>query len=277
MRQLGVGGRVDARGQWRAVDRLLVGLGGARDPHLVDERPGVELAQRRHLRLATEASQAAVRRAIGTPRDAVAIAIQRIRQREDFRVRHGLQQPESEQARRGPDGAVRGCRGHGLALDPEDGVERGRDAVLDHRPAVWGEVVARGGPEGGRLSLDLFADAADGRILVALAARGVVEQGAQSGLRSELGLEHAAAPLEHGPLGERQARKRGTGLGSGARHGGAAARRRSRGRLGVAGGETRERDGNEQETANAAWVHGASVHWPCATQSAVSNRAGNGP
>src|SRR5881392_2731762 len=86
----------------------------------------------------------------------------------DLRVRHGVQQPESEQARRGPRGAVRGLRGYGLALDPEGGVERGRDAVLDHRPAVRGEVVARGGPERGRMSLDLFADAAGDRILVAL-------------------------------------------------------------------------------------------------------------
>src|SRR2546430_4807501 len=57
------------------------------------------------------------------------------------------------------------------------------------------------------MGLHFFADAARDGILVTLAARIVVEEGAEPRLGGELGLKHAAAPLEQGALVQGQERQ----------------------------------------------------------------------
>ena len=66
-------------------------LGRTSDSHLVHKCPGVELGQRRELRLATKPAEPPVCRAVGTPGDAVAVPVGRVGERQDFCIRDGLQ------------------------------------------------------------------------------------------------------------------------------------------------------------------------------------------
>src|SRR5439155_1669515 len=103
---------------------------------------------------------------------------------------------------------VRGLREPRLLADPERGVQGRGDAVLDDRPAYCAEVVAGAVMERGLVRLHFLAAGADDGVFMALAARGVVEKGAQPRSGREFGLEHAATPLEQGALTERQERQR---------------------------------------------------------------------
>src|SRR5438132_1099331 len=91
-----------------------------------------------------------------------------------------------------------GLRERRLLVDAERIVQSRRDAVLDDRPPDRAQVVAHAAVERRLMCLHFFADAARDGILVALAARIVVEQGAEPGRRRELGLKHATAPLDQG-------------------------------------------------------------------------------
>ena len=93
---LRIGDRIDARRQRLATDRLLGWILRIGDPHLHHEGVAIELAQRRHLRLAAEPPDATVRRPVGAARNSVAVAVERVRVRQDFALRHGVEQPEPE-------------------------------------------------------------------------------------------------------------------------------------------------------------------------------------
>src|SRR5213078_2117898 len=117
-------------------------------------------------------------------------------------------------------------------------------------------------------------------ILVALAARMVVEQGPEPRRRGELGLKHAAAPLEQGALVEGQERQRTARL---------ARRNVERRRVGLGGwlvspgcrsGGRRPLAGrHEDKKYQGAAVRGHETSRALAVchDLAVSNRAGNGP
>src|SRR5213078_4022987 len=192
------------------------------------ERPGVELPQRCELGLAAEAAEPPVRCAVGTPGYAVAVAVEGVGERQNLRLRHGLQQPEPQQARRRPMRRAGGLREPRLLADPERGVQGRGDAVLDDRPAYCAEVVEGAVMERGLVRLHFLAAAADDGVFMALAARGVVEKGAQPRSGREFGLEHAATPLEQGALTERQERQRIAGLASSGAAGSLRKRHRAR-------------------------------------------------
>jgi len=82
------------------TDRLLRWVVRVGDPHLHDEGVAIELAQRRHLRLAAEPPDAAVCRPVGAARNSVAVAVERVRARQDFTLGDGIEQPEPEHIRR---------------------------------------------------------------------------------------------------------------------------------------------------------------------------------
>src|SRR5438876_5916448 len=75
-RELRLGGRINTCGERVAPDRRLAWLVRACDPHLIGERPGVELPQRCELGLAAEAAEPPVRSALGPPGYAVAVAVE---------------------------------------------------------------------------------------------------------------------------------------------------------------------------------------------------------
>src|SRR5205807_5756633 len=147
------------------------------------------------------------------------------------------------------------------------------DAVLDDRPADRTQVVAHAAAERGLMRLHFFADAARDGSFVALAARVVVEQGAEPRRRGELGLKHAAAPLEQGALVEGQ-KPQGTAR--------LARRNVERRRVGFGCGSGGRRlvashdEGTEQQGA-AVLGHEASRALAVRHDLAVSNRAGNRP
>src|SRR2546429_2368709 len=93
-----------------------------------------------------------------------------------------------------------GLRERRLLVDAERIVQSRRDAVLDDRPPDRAQVVAHAAVERRLMCLHFFAHAARDGILVALAARVVIEQGAEPRRRGELGLKHAATPLEQSAL-----------------------------------------------------------------------------
>ena len=166
---LRVGDGIDARGNRRSADRSLGGLLGVRNALLGEKRAGVELAQRREVGLAAEATDPAVGGPVGAPGDAVAVAIVGIRAGEDLRLGHRVEQAAAEHRRRRPEGAG-GARGKRLLGDSQRSLKRGRRLLLDHRPALTSEVVAhvtRRVVSGG-VNFDLVAAAARQRGFVAL-------------------------------------------------------------------------------------------------------------
>ena len=170
--------------------------------------------------------------------------------------------------------------GQRLGVDPQGVVQRLRHVLLDDRPAHVAQVAARrlaARVVGRRVDLHFVASGTDDGIFVAFGAAGGVEERPQPGLRSEVGREHHAAPLElrllmGGEERHRTTQARHTHCSSSVRQ-----ERRRVGRYRVAGC-----DGGEQyceRNAGAAVVgHGvlpvvAAMHHDVA----VSNRAGNGP
>ena len=172
-----------------------------------------------------------------------------------------------------------GLRERRLLVDAERIVQSRRDAVLDDRPPDRAQVVAHAAVERRLMCLHFFAHAARDGILVALAARVVIEQGAEPRRRGELGLKHAATPLEQSALGEGQERQgtarlagrnveRRVGFGRGLVAPGC----RSGGRRPLAGRD----EGKEQQGA-AVRGHETSRALAVRHDLAVSHRAGNGP
>ena len=95
-----------------------------------------------------------------------------------------------------------------LLVDAERLVQSRRDAILDDRPPDRAQVVAHAAAGRRLMRLHFLVGGTHDGIFVALAARVVVEQGAEPRRRGELGLEHAAAPLEQGALVQGQERQR---------------------------------------------------------------------
>ena len=251
LRELRVCRRIDAGGKGVALDELLAGLRRVRDPHLVEERPSREFQQRRDLRLAAEAADAPVGRPVRAPRDAVVVSSLGIGQRQNLRVGHGVQQAEPEDGRRGPMGCGGGRRRHRIPSDPEGGVERGRHAVFEHRPAISTQLIAHTAVERGRMRLQLLADTPDHWSLVALTAGGVVEEGPEPRPRGEVGLEHDLTAIKQAPLISGQ-EQQGTTEGGGGNDGAISEKRRRVGWLRVASSDNGEQ--NCERNAGAAAV-----------------------
>ena len=258
--ELGVGSGIDPRGEGSVPDRLLVWLRRAGDPHLVDEGAARELAQRRDLCLPAETTQAAIWQTVGAPRNAVTVAVVGVGQRHELRVGDGVQQPEPEQAGRGPPPHRGGLWRHRLLVDPEHRVQRGGHAVLDDRPPDASQVVTHATMVRRRVRLHFVADAAHDGSLVALGAGAGVEERPQPRRRCERGLKYRAALPEPVLLTGGQQRQR-TAQGVPA----AVSRR-----IGPGGGQRLAgRDCGEQQNRNAAaGGHGSPFRWqPCATMS----------
>ena len=227
---------------------MIAGIG---DAHLHDERVRIELAQRCDLRLATEPPQAAVRRPVGATRNAVAVEVERIRERQDLRVGHRVEQSEPEEIGRGAMAGVGGGRGNRLRCDVQDVAEGGRELLLNHRTAERRKIVARHSRAVKRrgVKLDVLAAfrwivvaaATDDRLLVAGCAADRVEQRAEPGLRREYCRKDDAAGVE--PAEERRIELRQRGAercGNNYESGRACSGRRGRGRVLLAGHDTDE-------------------------------------
>src|SRR6185295_3842290 len=152
-------------------------------------------------------------------RDAVAVEIVRVRQRDDLGVGHGVQQPESEHVGRGAAPGRRRARNVRLGGDREGGLERGGYLLLHHLAPNRRAIVAHRTVERGRVGLDVFAfllwviaaAPADDRILVARSAPDGIEQRSEPVFGRELDLEYGAPPLEQRDLVGRQAGQRVAG------------------------------------------------------------------
>ena len=136
------GKRIDAGGEGKAGDDLLRLIAGIGDAHLHDERPPIELAQRRRLCLAAEPPEAAVRRPVGTAGNAVAVEVERVCARQNLRVGHRVEQAESEQIGCRAMAGVGGRRGDRLRSHLQEIAVGGCDLFLNDLPADRGEIVA---------------------------------------------------------------------------------------------------------------------------------------
>jgi len=148
---LGLGERIHTGRQRLTAHRLLGLVDGIGDAHLHHERIAVELAQRRRLCLAAEAAEAAVRRAVGAARNAVAVAVERVRTRQNHGIGHRIEQAEAEHVGRRAVAGVGGDRRDRLTRDMQEVGERRRDLLLndltpDRRDPRMGPPRCRGTP-----------------------------------------------------------------------------------------------------------------------------------
>ena len=220
LRELWLGAdEIDAVREGGAVEGLLDQEAGICDSHLHHEGPCVELGEGRLLRLAPEATDSPVRQPVHPTADAVAVAIAGIRQRQNFLIRHSIQQPEPEQIRRCPQrGRQSGFRGDGLRSDTAGREPRGHLLLNDLATDRFEVVALRARVERGRVDLDVFAllggvvgaSATGQRLLVAGGTSDGVEQRAEAGLGCEHALKLTAASREQRELISGEARERAT-------------------------------------------------------------------
>src|SRR5438445_87554 len=114
----------------------------------------------------------------------------------DLRLGDGIEQAAPKHDRRGTHGARGGRRWKRLRIDPQRLLEGGRGVLLNDEAPLLDQRVAHPTLEGRRVHLDLVAAAALGRLLVALAAAGRVEEGTEPFLRGERAVEHHLAARE---------------------------------------------------------------------------------
>src|SRR5882672_5116971 len=207
-------------------DRALHRDGRIRDADLDLKRAVVELTKRRHERLASEPSEPAVEEPIRPAGNTIVIGVVGVGVGQNHGVRDGVEQPEPEDVRSTALGDDRGGRRPRLAVDGECGVECGRQAVLEHRPAFVGEQVThRTGAlrmEYGCMVLDLIAVRTGDGIFVTLATATGIEQWTETDLGREGAVEDGATAVELRPLGAGEPGQRVARLGRPAARRGAA-------------------------------------------------------
>src|SRR2546425_1489534 len=95
-------------------------------------------------------------------------------------------------------------------------MQGGRYAVLEHRPALIGELVAHGARalrvKHRRMVLDFVAVRTGDGVLMALATAAGIEQRTETDLRRERAVEHGASAIESRALRRREAGQRIPGL-----------------------------------------------------------------
>src|SRR5258706_8888663 len=175
-----------------------------RDANLGLNRTVIDLAEPRHERLASEPSEPAVEEAIRPAGNTIVIGVVGVGVGENHRIRDGVEQPEAEDVRSTALGDDRGDRRPRLAIDAQCGVERGGHAVLEHRPALVGELVThRAGAlrmEYGRVVLDLVTARACDGIFMTLATTTGIEQRTKTDWGREGAVEDGATAVELRPL-----------------------------------------------------------------------------
>src|SRR3989454_1165467 len=210
--ELRIGRRIGSGGQWLAGDGAFVRDGGTCDADLSQKCAVVELAQRRHERLASEASQPAVEKAIRPTGNAIAIAVVRVGVLENLGIGYGVEQPAAKDIGRRALRDRGGLRRHGLLLDAQRRAQQRSHAVLEDGTAQCGQLVARAARttrmECGGVMLDFLAHPTRYRVLMARRAGSAVEQGAQALLGREGAVEYGFTAVEARPLGGRQAAQR---------------------------------------------------------------------
>src|SRR5207244_9566185 len=115
-------------------------------------------------------------------------------------IRDGVEEPEAQDVGCRALGDDRRARRARLAVDAERGVQGRGHAVLEHWPALVGELVAHGARplrvKHRRMVLDFIAVRTGDGIFMTLPTAARIEQGAETDLRREGAVEHRATAVE---------------------------------------------------------------------------------